>query len=533
MKRILLLGILVALSLIIGWTAGRQREQLPAKAAQSPSEYQCPMHPWIKSDHSGKCTICGMDLVQVSADLAGTGAHTDSVMLPEGAPQASSIRTEEIRRQKLTRTLRFAGIIEDDDSRHRVLSAYTGGRIEKLFVNYDGAEVVAGEPLALFYSRELLATAREYTLARRGNNDAIAATATSRLEQMGLMPEQIAQIPNRKENDLYFEILAPISGTVVKRAAYEGQTVAAGEKLMEIADFSKMWLQFFAYEQDLPFLEVGQNVEIILPALPAKTLKAAISFINPNLDETTRSALVRVEIPNPKTEGGKRQFLHKTYARVEVFAETPDALTVPKSAVLWPGDRPRVYVEKTRGQYAQRNLILGKVGDEVWEVLEGVTEGERVVVSGNMLLDGQAQIDRLTQPVGIATSLPEQDPARGYLKAAAAMSEALAMDDLTTYLSALATLPEAPVGFPKDAPRAGGDLNAARKDFQPFIGEVAAAAQKIRAQLPQLKVFSCPMSDQIGEGHPKNAQWVQFTPELHNPFFGKEMLECGEEVPVP
>ncbi|MEO7931844.1 MAG: efflux RND transporter periplasmic adaptor subunit [Chthoniobacterales bacterium] len=519
MKKLTLIRVLLACILIVGWNVGCQKTS-PASPpnTQKVSHYQCSMHPWIRSDHPGKCTICGMDLVPVFANQSQP-KKTNFVMLPEGAPQASSIRTAEVRRQKLIRTLRFAGTIEDNDSRHRILSAYTGGRIEKLFVNYEGAEVEEGQPLALFYSRELLSAAREYALSRKQNNNPIASVGATRLQQLGLTQQQIAKIPERAENDLYFEILAPITGTVVKRAAYEGQYVQEGEKLMEIADFSTMWLQFQAYEQDLPLLKVGQKVEVTLSSLPSKTLEAPIIFINPNLDNTTRSAMVRVEVANPQ-----RELLHKTYAEVRVTAESPEMLTVPRSAVLWSGKQPRVYVEKSVGNYEPRAVTLGQPGDEAWEVMEGLSEGEHVVVSGNMLIDGQAQMDRL------GDSVP-QDERHSYLAGVVALSEALAADDLQRYRIALTKLPAAPAGFSKKAPEPGNDLETTRQHFQPFSETVVAAAQKIRRDIPNLKIFSCPMSNQAADGVPKNARWVQLSPAIHNPYLGKEMLNCGEEVP--
>src|SRR3954466_14610758 len=127
--------------------------------------YQSPMHPWVKSDKPGKCTVCGMELVPVYEGAQPAQATTDVVMLPPGAPNVASIKTVEVQRRPLARTLRVAGTIDDDESRHRILSAYTGGRVEKLFVNYEGAEVEEGQRLVTFYSNSLLAAIREYKVA--------------------------------------------------------------------------------------------------------------------------------------------------------------------------------------------------------------------------------------------------------------------------------------------------------------------------------------------------------------------------------
>ncbi len=192
---------------------------------------------------------------------------------------------------------------------------------------------------------------------------------------------------------LYFGILAPLTGTIVKSYVAEGQYVKEGDRLFEIADFTKMWFVFTAYEQDFPLIQVGQIVDIQTPSLPGQMLKARVSFISPNLDEATRSARVRVVLENPE-----RRLKNNTFAEGVIELEAPEVLTVARTAVLWPGKTPCVYVERQPGVYEQRSVKLGRTGDEDWEVLDGLKEGERVVTSGNLLIDGQAQINRYANP---------------------------------------------------------------------------------------------------------------------------------------
>lgn len=542
MKTFLAFLIVAALAATGGWwLRSQQAGNAPAPTATGNSGekkilfYQSPMHPWVKSDKPGRCTVCGMELVPVyEGGKTYDQAASDLVMLPEGSPNITNVRTVEVKRQPLTRTLRVAGMIDDDDSRHRILSAYAGGRIEKLFVNFEGADVQAGQPLATFYSKELLNAANEYKVVGRQSNPTLLASAESRLLQMGLTPEQIARIPKRADNDIFFEIVAPLTGTVVKRNVYEGQYVQEGEKLFEIADFSKMWFQFIAYEQDLPFLKVGQEVTVRTAALPDKVFKAEVKFINPNMDDMTRSARVRVEIENPE-----RHLRHKLYAEATVALDAPEVVAVPRTAILWPGNNPRVYVEQDKGAYQQRRVILGRAGDDLWEVLEGVKAGERVVASGNMLIDGQAQLNNLAAPAD--ETITKHDPAmemtaaeheamEKYLTAVAALTSTLASDDVKAFNEALAKLPPPPKGLSASIPTPAADLAAARKAFLPLSEAVAEYAKQVRGHLPALKIFRCPMTDQAGEGMPKNAKWIQLTAELRNPFFGHEMIDCGAEV---
>ena len=203
-------------------------------------------------------------------------------------------------------------------------------------------------------------------------------------------------MPLKSETNHLSEILAPMSGTVVTREIYEGQFVKEGDKLFELADFFTMWFQFDLYERDLAWVRVGQAVEISVPSVPGKKFNATVSFIDPNLNDMTRTARVRVELQNPliTVQGrARRELLHKTYAEAVVSLDTPEVLALPRAAVLHNGDRAVVYVDKGGGAYEQRRVKLGRAGDEHWEILDGVKDGERVVTTGNLLIDGQAQLN--------------------------------------------------------------------------------------------------------------------------------------------
>lgn len=538
MKKLLSYLIVAAIAAGTTWLALKPHDKAAHDhGAKKVLFYQSPMHPWVKSDKPGRCTVCGMELVPVyegEKSMDSTASDTGIVMLPASSPNVVGIQTTEVKKQPLVRTMRVAGLIDDDDSRHRILSAYSKGRVEKLFVNFEGAEVEAGQPLATFYSQDLLSAARDYKLASTQSNTALMQASATRLQQLGLTPAQITKVPVRSDNDLVFDILAPIGGTVVKRHVYEGQYVEEGGQLFEIADFSKMWFQFIAYEQDLPFIAVGQQVEITTAALPGRSFKAAIKFINPNMDNMTRSARVRVEVENPD-----RSLRHKLYGEAVVSLDAPEVLTVPRQAVLWPGTQPRVFVEKAAGSYQQRNVRLGRVGDAYWEVLEGLKEGERIVLTGNMLIDGQAQLDAMVMATGalepaapvVAMSEKDRAPLLAWFTAVATVNDALANDDLAAANAALKKLPPAPPGLIKTpAPAPSTDIKELRKTFLPWSQEVAAVAANLRPQFPALKVFRCPMTNDLWSGAPANAKWIQLTAELRNPYWGKEMQDCGTEV---
>jgi len=362
-------------------------------AATKPTErkvlyYQSAMHPWVKSDKPGRCTVCGMELTPIYEGESGVASDANMISLSETSIRVLNVQTTEVKTQALTKTLAVAGTIDDDDSKHRVLSAYIPGRIEKLYVSYVGAEVKAGAPLAEIYSPMLLQAEREYRVATGELREAVA----SRLRQMGLTVDQIKSLPGKPATQLTSQILAPISGTVTEKKIYEGQYVQEGERLFEIADFTTMWFQFRAYEQDLPWIRVGQKVDVSTPSLPGKTVTGTIKFIDPNLDEATRSTKVRVELENPFVDG-RRFFSHRLYADGVVHLTAPEVLAIPRSAIIQTGPQAIAFVDEGGGGYARRVLTLGRRGDSLVEIIKGLDAGEKVVVNGNLLMDGQAEMN--------------------------------------------------------------------------------------------------------------------------------------------
>ncbi len=393
MKTPAIILLTLALAVPATWFATRRPpaagQVASASAARQIAYYQSAMHPWVKSTRPGRCTICGMQLTPVYDGEPGFAAGGDMVSLSQSMVRVLNVQTAEARPRALTRTLTFAGTIDDDARRHRIISAYVDGRVEKLYINHHGAQVVEGKPLFEIFSPTLLLAEREHlTIASE-----FRPNAAQKLRLLGLTPEQIAALPSKPRDKVTSEILAPMSGTVVNDAIYVGQYVTAGQKLFEIADFSTMWFVFPVYEQDIAWLRVGQTVKVTTPAAPGEIFEGRISFIDPNFDSITRATQVRVELPNPLVEG-RRRLLHRLYAEGAVALDAPEVLTVPRSAVVQTGPEAVVYVAHGEGAYGRHVVRLGRRGDAFVEILSGLETGERVVTNGNLLLDGQAEMNR-------------------------------------------------------------------------------------------------------------------------------------------
>jgi len=570
------------------WLARQQAGPTPAPSEQhlhaaSGTEtdaqvYQCPMHPWIKSDRPGdRCTICGMELVAAGrGQAAATEVDPNLVTLTPAQAAVTGVQTAEVKRGSVTRTLRVSGVIDDDDTRHRILSARVPGRIEQLQVNYVGAPVEAGAPLATIYSPEMLTAQRQYL--ERIKAGAIAtsqsdrAAARERLLELGLTDEEIGILDKTLKPTAMVSVRAPMSGTVVSRNVYEGQYVETNDRLFEIGDFSQMWFVFDAYEPDLAWLKPGQTVEISVPSLPGQVLTAPITFIDPNLSEMSRSARVRVTLDNPD-----RRLLHRQTGQALVLGTGPETLMVPRSAVLQHSGRPVVYVDQGAATarpmegpgsrkagagsdqaapgYRAQEIQLGRVGDTHAEVVSGLSEGHRVVTQAALILDSQAQLahaavgasghDHSHGPARVAAGAqPHDEAAYGLLKAlvfaAADAAAALAADDLAGYQQALPALREAQAAYLAGyAPTSRGtlgkisgklvdgpDLDTARRAFEPVSTAVADLARGEHVHHREgISIFQCPMTPVLGTG-----RWLSRSDQLRNPFFGSAMLECGEGV---
>lgn len=556
--------IIITAVLAVGGTWVLKNRLQPTSATQASVErkplfYQSPMHPWIKSDKPGRCTICGMELVPIypgEKSLDASGGE-DVVILSSNQSRVLNVQTAKAMIQPLVHTLKVAGMIDDDATRHRIISAYVDGRIEKLHVNYMGAEVKEGEPLADFYSPGLLQTEREY---RQLTGDLKKNTGL-RLRQMGLSPAQIEAVTDKPADSLVSQILSPISGTVVGQKIYEGQYVTTGQEMFEIADFSTMWFLFIAYEQDLPWIKIGQPVTITTPSLPGKTFEGKITFIDPNFDEATRSTKVRVELPNPLVNG-RRELLHKLYADGEVKVDAPAMLTVPRSAVIETGPQAVVYTDQSGGAYKQVPVTLGHRGDMLIEITSGLKAGDKVVTNGNLLIDGQAELNRsfmspASKPAEIKEAMSgeisesQQKIILKFLKTADAMAAALAADNLDTFnkasepaMMATGELTEslANLAVPKekmdelDGSRhfhGSETLAAARAKFLKFTmaaTDVLGPLRKLKG-FPEMQIWMCPMVSNAVPGDVKKGRWIQTAGRpMQNPFFGSEMIDCGEEI---
>ena len=603
--RLLLVGLVAALS-----GAALAADQL----------YTCGMHPQIIKKEPGNCPICGMKLTPIRANSSGktSGEHTikyyKSSMIPgevgpkpgkdsmgmdlipvyaDESASASTIQIDPVTLQRMNlktglvthgpvlREFRTVGTIAYDEAGLLDITTKYEGWIEKLLVNTTWATVKAGDPLFEIYSPDLYNAQLNYLLALRTENSAegpLTRASLARLQLFDVPAVIIAELKNSGVAKRTMVFRAPVDGVVIEKMAVAGQMMKPGERLYRLADLSRVWVLAQIYEQDLPFVRSGQEATVRVTYGPERIIEGRVDLLLPQVEDQTRTATARIVLPN--ADGSLRPGMFVDVRFAAQIAD--DAVLVPDLAVLRSGEHNTVFLANPDGSFEPREVRLGvRSQGNLYQVLDGLTAGERVVTSGQFMLDSESQLrDAIQKMLGSAgpattpapdmatTAAPTRATAgvksRATENAAVGMDEmsmlpadarvllgklalatidagdALAADDFSRYQNKLPVMRQAlaaffsgydradggPLGKFKDALPDREDLMAARRDFAYFS---TALADLVRANHVQhtegFHVFQCPMAPGIGTG-----RWLQRTAELKNPFYGSAMLECGDEL---
>jgi RND family efflux transporter MFP subunit len=362
--------------------------------------YTCGMHPQVIQDHPGNCPICGMKLTPLHAD---TGAESNgntptgpaAIGVDAAMRQNMNLRTALVRAGPLRKTIRTVGTIDYNETAIADVTTRFKGWIEKLDVDATGQLVHRGEPLFEVYSPDLYDAEVEFlqvvTNSFKKFKSVLAQrqTAIRNLKNFDVPDEQIAEIETNRRVMRTLTMAAPISGFVIEKDAVAGQMVDAGIRLYRIADLGIVWVMAEIYEQDLPFVQLGQEVVVKVASFPDREFRGRVTFIYPTVEEKTRTARVRLEFENPG------YFLKPgMFVSAQIQAELADsAVLVPDSAVLRSGTRNTVFVTRGDGKFEAREVALGvEGGGDTVQVISGLNAGERIVTSGQFLLDSESQL---------------------------------------------------------------------------------------------------------------------------------------------
>ena len=398
-----IIGITLLAGLFFGWLffhgSGSKTitEQVTEEHIHEKSTiWTCSMHPQIRMDKSGKCPICGMDLIPlVENDDSEEAVSPDEIQMSESAMKLADVQTMLVRRDYSNKEVYLLGKVKPDERNIAELTARFGGRVEKLFVNFTGENVSKGEKLATVYSPDLVIAQKELLEAveYKQSNPSFYIATRNKLKLWDLTEAQIDGIELKGEPLNYFDILSPISGTVTMRNVSLGDYVREGSALFQVIDLKNVWLMFDAYESDLPWLRVGDDVQFTIQSLPGKTFHGKVTNIDPFLNAKTRVASVRVEANNAGMQLKPEMFANGII-KPRISGSEKDLL-IPKTSVLWTGKRAIVYVKvpgRDHPSFKYREITLGPEAGEFYVVNEGLLEGEEIAVNGVFKIDAASQL---------------------------------------------------------------------------------------------------------------------------------------------
>jgi len=396
-------SIVLVIGLILGWVffhnseSPKETEHNHTESAEVATTWTCSMHPQIKQDKPGQCPICAMDLIPLESNISDEeGVDPNEIQMSEAAMKLAQIQTLIVKKEYSNKEVYLLGKVKPDERNISELTARFGGRIEKLYTNFTGQNVVKGEKLATIYSPELVTAQKELleSIEYKESNPAFYRASRNKLKLWDLSEAQIDGIETKGEPQNYFDVLSPISGTVTMRHVSIGDYIKEGNALFQVINLKKVWLMFEAYESDLPWLHEGDKVEFTVQSLPGENFTGKVTFIDPFLDAKTRVANVRVEVDNPKLELKPEMFANGII-KPKISGGKKD-LMIPKTSVLWTGKRAVVYVkvpEREHNSFLYREITLGPEAGDFYIVKEGLFEGEEIAVNGVFKIDAASQLE--------------------------------------------------------------------------------------------------------------------------------------------
>jgi len=522
--------------------------------------YTCSMHPNVVSDQLGSCPICGMDLVKMSVE-AGMGSDNRFEM-SERAMALANVQTSVIGFNTQNGQVTLSGEITSNDKTNATQTTLFDGRLDKLEINYIGEYVRKGQVIGTIYSPDLyLAQDKLLTSASyKDTHEKLYAAARNTLGLWKLTDQQIDDLLKTGKPIQNFPLVADVAGTVVEIIASEGNYFKQGDPLFKVSRLSTVWAVFQAYENQMPLLKIGQQIEISSEAFKGTPLKATISFIEPILDRGSRVVSVRADISNKKGKWKPGMFVE---GKVNVDSEDDNLLMVPKSAVLWTGERSVVYkkVNAVKPEFELLRVQLGESVGDNYIVLEGLQTGDEIVTNGTFVIDAAAQLQgknsmmysndnelkqnekhqehlnkltseqnqKLKEALKVYFDFKDELVASNSNKSiifAEKLNKVLVSVDQTgmdnnlqgNIKSAIASL----VIIEKSK-----DLEKNRLEFKNLSKAIIFVSSQITDYGNPIYIQHCPMADNNTGG-----DWLSLDKAIKNPYFGDKMLTCGSVVKV-
>lgn len=372
--------------------------------------WTCSMHPSVRLSENEKCPICGMDLVYVGGSEGDSTGQSERAVsgkqfwVDPSRQQLINLRTVPVEKVKLDRTIDAVGILQLDETGYHHVHTKIAGWVAEVYVNSIHQRVEKGEPLFTLYSPDMVSSQEEYLLAIRTASDlssspfenvsagsrTLVEASKRRLMLFDFTEEQLRELEETRAPKKNATVYSPAAGHVLEREVFPNLWVSPEMDLYTIADHTRIWAQLEVYESEIGSVREGQRVQLTTEVYPGRTFNGVVRFVYPHLDAATRTQKVRVELPNPNFELKPEMFV-----KGQLRIPGKSALAIPSDAVIRTGVRDIVYIDQGDGHLELREVLLGSRGGEFYEVLSGLSEGERVVSAANFLIDSESKIQGL------------------------------------------------------------------------------------------------------------------------------------------
>ncbi len=365
-----------------------------------------PMNPAVTSPVPTKDNM-GMDYLPVYADDGGGGDEpAGTVKIDPVTVQNIGVRTAKAQRRSLARQLNALGRVDFNEERLARLHPKTSGWIERLMVDETGVRVSKGTILLALYSPDLVAAQREYLVAldnwesvrnstagrMKKSAKSLLRSSRERLELFDVPVHQIKELEKSRKIKKQLHIHSPFAGRIMHIGGRKGQYITAKNELYLIADLSRIWVNVDIYEDDLPWMKIGDQAEMTVRAAPGRTFTGKVTFIHPTMQKKSRTVRVRLEFDNPDLVLKPGMF-----ANVVLHAdEQPNAVVVPSEAIIRSGTHEQIFVVREPGKFEPRQVTLGVSAGGFTQILDGVEAGEEVVTSSQFLIDSESKLREAT-----------------------------------------------------------------------------------------------------------------------------------------
>ncbi|MFD2099689.1 efflux RND transporter periplasmic adaptor subunit [Flagellimonas iocasae] len=567
-ENIIYIGIAVIVGLLAGYlifggssdTAMKEQEHDHSTEMASGEMWTCSMHPQIMQPEPGSCPICGMDLIP--ADATGEGLAYSQISMTPNALTLAGVETVTVGVGNTDAgNVKLSGKVAVNQESDAVQSAYFNGRIERLNINYEGEEVKRGQQLATIYSPELVSAQQELitALKLKSTQPALYTAVRNKLKLWKLSESQINQIETSGKVVENFPVYANVSGVVSSIMVEEGDYVKTGSPLVKVANLNSVWAIFDAYENQLALFKKGQTLEVSTKSYPNETFQATISFVDPLLNNSTRTLEVRADLDNKKGLLKPGMFVVGEIKMDTKSSET--VLTIPESAVLWTGERSVVYVQPNLSEavFEMREVALGNLSNGSYAVISGLESGEEVVAKGTFTVDAAAQLQgkkSMMNKSGGATMTGHEGHGMkmtfsedfesgfnavidSYLKLKNALVDSNTNEakkwarEASQKVQHLKTMEMDDMGMThikkieEYLSNISGEksIEEQRSHFVFLSENMILVANQMKGLDQKLYVQHCPMAN-----NEKGANWLSAEKEIKNPYYGEDMLTCGSIV---